>query len=216
MLLDRTVSERVQNACIPSLRAAHNPEVAGSSPAAATIPSVLTAFERCCKNTRFFMSKASCSGATVHLTIFSSCPAVRLIADIHALTGVHGDVRHGDRQLIRNGNHSDAVVVDGEPLHPYAVNLLSLMNLDALHQLVQHPGRELPGSCVPADSSDKYIRCRSLACGAVNVLLQGFDLGAELLLLPLVLCRHSGKPFVCQLTSYIVLRELLSRVIFNF
>ena len=36
VLLDRTVSERVQNACIPSLRAAHNPEVAGSSPAAAT------------------------------------------------------------------------------------------------------------------------------------------------------------------------------------
>ena len=37
MFLDGTPLERAQNACIPSLGAAHNPEVVGSSPTAATI-----------------------------------------------------------------------------------------------------------------------------------------------------------------------------------
>ena len=52
VLLDRTVSERVQNACIPSLRAAHNPEVAGSSPAAATIKRLIS-----CEISRFSCKK---------------------------------------------------------------------------------------------------------------------------------------------------------------
>ncbi len=37
MVPDKTDLESAQNACTPSLTAAHNPEVVGSSPTAATI-----------------------------------------------------------------------------------------------------------------------------------------------------------------------------------
>lgn len=133
-----------------------------------------------------------------------SCLAVRLIADVHALAGIHGDVRHGERQVLRNGDRADTVVVNGKPLYPNAIDLLRLMDLNALDKLIQHPGRQFPGPRIFSDRRNKHIRCHSLALGALDAFLQGFDFVPQLLLLVLVFGGHPGKTLVCQFTCYIV------------
>ena len=136
---------------------------------------------------------------------------VRLIADIHALAGVHGDVRHGEGQFFGDGDCPNAIIVDGEALHPGPVDLHRLVDFDVLHQLVQHPARELFGPRVLADSRHKNIRRHSLAPGALNALLQGFDLAPQLLLLVLVLGGHPGEPFLRQPSRHHVLVDTLEQ-----
>ena len=103
------------------------------------------------------------------------------------------------------------VIMDGETLHPRPIDLLRLMDFDVLNQLVQHPGSELSGPRVLADRRDEHIRRHSLALGAFNALLQGFDLGPEFLLFVLILGGHSGKTLVTQLTGHIVLINTLEQ-----
>ena len=63
----------------------------------------------------------------------------RDVADIDALARVHSDVRHGERQGLRNGDDADTVIVNGELLLPHAVHLFRLMNFDFFNQLIEHP-----------------------------------------------------------------------------
>ena len=74
----------------------------------------------------------------------------RFIADIDTSAGIDGYIRHGHGRGIRDKQSTDAVVVDGQFLYPFAVDFLGLVNLNVVDQFVQHPGRQFLGTGVLA------------------------------------------------------------------
>ena len=72
----------------------------------------------------------------------------RFITDIDTFPGVDCYIRHG--RGIRDKQSTDAVVVDGQFLYPFAIDFLGLVNLNVINQFVQHPGRQLLGTGVLA------------------------------------------------------------------
>ena len=137
----------------------------------------------------------------------------RDIADIYALARVHGDVRHGERQGLWDGDDADTVIVNGELLLPHAVHLFRLMNFDFFNQLIEHPRGQLSGPRIFADGRDKHIRRDSLAFGALHSVLQGFYFIPQLFLFRLILGRHPCKSLIGDLARYIVLVEPLKQVV---
>ena len=103
--------------------------------------------------------------------------------------------------------------MDGQPLFPLAVDLLRLMDLDALDQLIQHPGRQLLGPCVFADGGDEHIRSHGPAPQRVHFGTERLDLFSKLLLLLFIPAGHFGKTVVAELAGNIVLIDTLKQSI---
>ena len=80
------------------------------------------------------------------------------VAHEHAFSGVDGDGRDGQCRFVGNVHFPHAVVVNAKPLYPFAVDLLGIVDLDFLHQFVEHPRRELSGAGVFADDGHEHIR----------------------------------------------------------
>lgn len=94
----------------------------------------------------------------------------RDITDIDSLACVHDDVRHGERQGLRDGDDADTVIVNSELLLPHAVHLFRLMNFDFFNQLIEHPRSQLPGPRIFADGRDEHISRDGLAFGTLHII----------------------------------------------
>ena len=103
--------------------------------------------------------------------------------------------------------------MDGQPLFPLAVDLLRLMDLDALDQLIQHPGRQFPGPCVFADGGNEHIRSHGSAAQLVQLGTECLDLLGKLLLLLFIPAGHFRKAVVAELAGNIVLIDTLNQSI---
>ena len=154
-------------------RRAHNPEVAGSSPASATISSVLTAFERLLRTLAFLYSELTWG-----------------VVDNYAFSCIHRHLGCRKWEHIGNEDGSHTVVMDHKVLLPYPIDLLRLMDFDAIDQLIEHPGGQNLGSCVFADGGDKHIRRYGLAAELVHFSTEGLDLLGYLLLFIFVSAGH--------------------------
>ena len=98
--------------------------------------------------------------------------------------------------------------MDGQPLFPHAINLLRLMDFDALNQLIQHLRRQLLGPCVFADGGDEHIRSNGPAAQLVNLRAERLNLLGKLFLLPFVPAGHFGEALIAELAGNIVLIDI--------
>ena len=135
----------------------------------------------------------------------------RGVVDDYALSRVYRHIGDGQREDIGNENSSHAVIMDRELLHPLTVDLLCLVDLNAVDQLIQHTGHQLLCPCVLADGGNEHIRCHGLAAQLIHFRSERLDLLGQFLLFRLIPAGHFGKAVVGQLARNIVLRELLSR-----
>ena len=97
--------------------------------------------------------------------------------------------------------------------HLLAIDLLRLVDLDALDQLIQHPGPQLPGPCVFVDGGDEHIRSHGPAAQLVHRGTECLDLFNKLLLFLIIPAGHFGKAVVAQLAGNIVLIDTLKESI---
>ena len=148
-----------------------------------------------CKNTRFLY-----------------CDLAWGVVDDYALSRVYGHIRDGQRENIGNEDCAHAVIVNREFLHPLTVDLLCLVDLNAVDQLIQHTGRQLLRPCVFADGGNEHICCHSLAAQLVHFSTERLDFLGQFLLFRFIPAGHFGKAIVGQLARNIVLRDRLSRV----
>ena len=118
-------------------------------------------------------------------------------------------MRSLDSRRVGQRDCTDAVVVDREPLSPYAVYFLGLVDFNLVYQLVEHPRCELACPRVLSHGRDEHIRGRRLAVDALDVGLKRLYGVAKVSLLILVFFGHTGKALVAYLTGYVVLIELL-------
>ena len=81
----------------------------------------------------------------------------RFVADVDTSAGVDGYIRHGHGRGIRDKQGTDTIVVDGQFLNPFTVDLLGLMDFDVVDQFVQHPRRQLLGTGILADGRQEHI-----------------------------------------------------------
>ena len=75
----------------------------------------------------------------------------------NTLAGIHRNTRHWGR--LGDVDDAHTVIVDRQPLLPYAVHLLRLMDFDMIDELVHHSRRQLPCAGILSDGGDEHIRC---------------------------------------------------------
>ena len=105
----------------------------------------------------------------------------RFVGDIYTSAGIDRHIRDRQGIGIRDEQGADAVVVDGQFLNPFPVDLLGLIDLNVIDQLIHHPGCQLLRPCVFSHSGKKHIRGNRFAAELVQLFAEPGDrlLGRE-------------------------------------
>ena len=105
----------------------------------------------------------------------------RFVGDIYTSAGIDRHIRDRQGIGIRDEQGADAVVVDGQFLNQFPVDLLGLIDLNVIDQLIHHPGCQLLRPCVFSHSGKKHIRGNRFAAEFVQLFAEPGDrlLGRE-------------------------------------
>ena len=80
----------------------------------------------------------------------------RFVADIDTSAGIDGYIRHGHGRGIRDKQGTDAVVVDGQFLDPFAVDFLGLVNLNVDYERSSWRYMDYDQKAMPHEDLDCY------------------------------------------------------------
>ena len=157
---------------------------------------------------------AVCPGGATSAAPFLLSGLADQILNGHTLAAVQ---HHIVRVVLYLGDiqDTDEVVMDHKPLRPVLSGSLGLIYVNPLHKLMQDGGRQRFHLHELPHRFQKLVFAKSAVIVLVTLALQFLNILFELPLFLVIPLGHFHKAVVRQLTRYIVLIGLLSRVNFK-